>query len=90
MKASKNWPPEASFLVDWLEKNNLIEEVEEIESLRINDAEDRTGIGPLFDFWDDTENPFYWVKKSVEYKRAYDSAKLSGGYKEFYKLRNKD
>ena len=89
MKATKNWPPEASFLVDWLEKNNLIEEVEEIETVRINDAEDKNGVGPLFDFGN-AGNPIFWLRKSSDYKRAYDSAILSGGYKDFYKLTSKD
>ena len=90
MKAQKNWPESASFLVDWLEKNNLIEEVEEIEFASISEATDNDGIGTLFDFWDDTNYPYVWLEKSVEYTRAYDSAKLSGGYKDFYKLRNKE
>ena len=90
MKAQKNWPPEASFLVDWLEKNNLIEEVEEIETLRIKEAEDKSGVGPLFDFWDDTRDELFWIKKSVEYLSRYHSALLNGDYKRFKKLTSKD
>lgn len=87
MKATKNWPESASFLVDWLEKNNLIEEVEEIAD--IHKANDEPGLSNLFDFSLE-ESPDYWFEVAVNYKRVYDSAKLSGGYKDFYKLRNKD
>ena len=88
MKAQKNWPESASFLVRWMEDNNLIEDVERIitkQGQTVKHITDYSGITSIFDFGD-TEEPGYWIRKAFDYKKAYDSAKVTLDYRNFKKI----